>query len=129
MIHLRRFLQSVHHALRGVVLVFRHEQSFRLQMIGAFVVVVLGIWLSIRPTEWIVILLLIGAVLCLEIINSIFERLVDVLKPRLHPDIRDMKDLMAGCVLVVSLVALGSGAVIFIPKLIPIVEEILYTVQ
>jgi diacylglycerol kinase len=56
-------------------------------------------------------------VLVLEIINSIFERIVDVYKPRLNPYVRDIKDMMAAAVLIASLGAAIIGLMIFIPYL------------
>ena len=116
MIHPRQFFSSVRHALRGVGVVFRSEQSFRLQVAGAVVALVAGFAARLSRNEFIVVLLLIGAVLTLEIINSIFERLVDSFQPRIHPVVRDVKDIMAGAVLIVSFVALVVGAVIFWPS-------------
>jgi undecaprenol kinase len=72
---------------------------------------------ELRAEEWIVILLLVGSVLALEMINSIFERIVDTFKPRIHPAVRDIKDIMAATVLVASLIAAIIGLTIFIPEI------------
>jgi undecaprenol kinase len=108
-----RLKRSFAHALRGVVVVFRHEQSFRLQVIAAATVIFLAILFSVSSSEFIVLLLLIGSILALEMINSIFERIVDSFKPRIHPIVKDIKDIMAGTVLLVSLIAIVIGVAIF----------------
>jgi len=108
-----RLKNSFAHALRGVRVVFHNEQSFRLQSFAAVVIVLLAIWFRVSVFEWIVLLLLIGLVLTLELINSVFERIVDTFKPRIHPIVRDIKDIMAATVLLMSLVALVIGAMIF----------------
>jgi len=98
-----------------VWIVFNSEQSFRLQLFAAIVVGMLGMWFQIRRSEWIVLLLLIGSILSLELINSVFERMIDAFKPRIHPIVRDIKDIMAATVLIVSCIAVIIGLIIFVP--------------
>lgn len=117
MIRLSQFKTSLLHAFRGMRVVFQTEQSFRLQIVTAIGVVVAATWFQVRVYEWIVLLLLIGTVLSLELINSIFERMVDLFKPRLHPMVKDVKDIMAAAVLVMSVLSLVVGLIIFWPYL------------
>ena len=56
--------------------------------------------------------------LILEIINTIFERLLDLLKPRLHQYVKDIKDMTAAAVFISSLAAIIIGLIIFLPPLI-----------
>ena len=117
MIRVQELCSSVRNALRGVSVVFKSEQSFRIQVCGAAVAIVLATTFRISTNQFLIILLLIGAVLTLEIINTIFERLVDSFQPRIHPVVRDIKDIMAGAVLIASIVSLVAGIVIFWPYL------------
>lgn len=117
MIKMKELLQSFKHALRGVRVVFRTEQSFRIQVVIAILVIFAGWFLHLNEFEFIVILSASAAVLVLELINSIFERIVDVFKPRVSPIVRDIKDIMAGTVLVAVTVAVLVGLVIFVPHL------------
>jgi len=120
MIDVKQFYKSFCHALRGLWTVLGTEQSFRLQVSVALVVVI-GAWeLRVSAWAWVVLLLLIGAVLALELLNSVFERIVDTFRPRLHPAIKDMKDIMAGIVLLVSFLAAIIGGIIFWPYLLPL---------
>jgi len=115
MINPSRLKKSFKYAFRGVWIVFNSEQSFRLQLFAAIVVGMLGMWFQIRRSEWIVLLLLIGSILSLELINSVFERMIDAFKPRIHPIVRDIKDIMAATVLIVSCIAVIIGLIIFVP--------------
>ena len=115
MINPSLFAKSLKHALRGVWVVFSSEQSFRIQVFVGVCVLLLAYGFQVRFFEWIVLLLLIGSVLCLEIINSIFERIVDTFKQIIHPIVRDIKDIMAAVVFLASLFALFIGLVIFWP--------------
>ena len=109
----RRFLN----ALRGIVIIYRHEPSFRIQVAIMAVVVGLGFFLRVSRSEWIVLIFASIAVLILEMVNSVFERLSDAFRPRIHPIVADVKDIMAGSVLMVSLGAAIIGLVIFLPHL------------
>lgn len=68
--------------------------------------------------ERILLLLIISLILVLELINATFEKMVDVLKPRIHSYVEIIKDLMAAAVLFASLGAAVIGLVIFVPHFI-----------
>src|SRR3989339_847889 len=118
MIELSRLVKSFSHALRGVRVAFKTEQSFRIQIGIAFFVILFAFFFQIQAFEWIVLLLLVESVLILELINSIFERIIDTFKPRIHPVVRDIKDIMAGVVLLGSLISLFVGITIFFPHVL-----------
>ncbi|MCX6714591.1 MAG: diacylglycerol kinase family protein [Candidatus Uhrbacteria bacterium] len=115
MIAWKQLQKSFGYATNGLSTVFRSEQSFRLQSIVALCVVVLAMYFRIPHLEFIILLLLIAAVLILELVNSIFERMLDAFKPRLHPIVKEAKDMMAAAVLLMSLFAFVIGILIFLP--------------
>lgn len=114
---IQRFIRSLRHAMRGVLLVLRFERNFRIQVtiglavLGAFLLVPLKAW------EQVVLLVVVALVLVLELLNSSVERLLDLLKPRLDVYAGDVKDMMAGAVLIASLCAILVGLIIFWPHL------------
>lgn len=115
MIYLPQLKKSLINAWHGAVLVFRTEQNFRVQAVVGSLVIIFAFIFQVRWTELIVLILMIGAVLSLEMINSILERIVDTFKPRIHPVVRDIKDIMAATVLTTSVVAAIIGIIIFFP--------------
>ncbi len=125
MIRIRHLFKSIVHALRGVRIVFGSEQNFRIQVYTAVLVVGLGMLFSVKTYEWILLLLLMGSVLTLELVNSVFERIVDSFKPRIHPIVKDVKDIMASAVLIVSVIAAGVGIIIFYPHVADLVRALL----
>ena len=58
---------------------------------------------------------MISFVLIMEIINSAFEKIADMFKPRIHVYAEIVKNIMAGAVLISSLTALVIGIIIFYP--------------
>lgn len=121
MISVHNLCSSLRNATRGVTVVFKTEQSFRIQTFGAVCAIAASLFFRISTYQFLIVLLLVGAVLTLEIVNTIFERFVDSFQPRIHPVVRDIKDIMAGAVLIVSIVSLIVGIVIFAPYLDEIV--------
>ncbi|MBU4315151.1 diacylglycerol kinase [Patescibacteria group bacterium] len=115
MISLKRFGRSMKYAFRGIFKVMAREHSFRVQVVAGAIVFIIILFVPLQVWERIVLLLLVGAVLVLEMINSIFERLSDGLKPRLNDMVKDVKDMMAGAVLITAFVACIVAIMILYP--------------
>ncbi|MCX6780736.1 MAG: diacylglycerol kinase family protein [Candidatus Magasanikbacteria bacterium] len=120
---LSSFTKSFVFAARGIKTVWKEERSFRVQVLGAIAVCFLMATFSLKPWEYIVLTLTIAGVLILEIVNTVVERFVDMVKPRLHSYVGSIKDMMAGAVLLMSFAATIIGAIIFIPHIIAFVIQ------
>ena len=118
MISPKRFMKSLRYAFRGLRNVARHEHSFRLQLLGLIVIVVCLFVLELAVWEQIMLILLSAAVLIMEVLNSIVERITDGLKPRLSPMVKEVKDMMAGAVLLTALASTIIGLMILIPAVL-----------
>jgi len=112
---------SLKHALHGVKIVFKTENSFKIQVAVGAIIVIFAFWFPLESWERVVILMLIGFVLIMELVNSVFERLVDSFRSRVHPVVRDIKDIMAAAVLLASLFAAIVGLLIFIPHFLELI--------
>jgi diacylglycerol kinase len=113
--------RSFRAAARGIAVALREERSFRVMVACALIVIALICLLPLSVAERLLLLLVTGTVLVLELLNTALERFVDVMKPRLSPYVRDVKDLMAAAVLlasgvaaIIALVILGPYAVLFL---------------
>ena len=112
---IKNLFRSVKHAIHGIWLVFRYEQNFRIHCVAALCVI--GALIIFQPPkqEALLVIIVIISILVLEIINSVLERLIDVLKPRLHHQVKIIKDMMAAMVLIASIGAVVVGALVFVP--------------
>lgn len=117
MFSLQRLLKSFKTAFEGLVFVFKTEPNFRIQILFAFLALAMAYIFNLRTVEWIVIIVLIMLVLVMEILNTALEQFTDLLKPRLHHYVKDIKDVMAAAVLLTSLGALLIGTIIFWPHI------------
>jgi len=114
----KRFVRSLKHALSGLRYTLEHETNFRIQLIISLAVFVLMFYFPTRIIEKGILILIIMIVLVLELINTVFERLSDILKPRVHFYVKEIKDIMAATVLISSVGAVIIGLIIFLPYLI-----------
>jgi len=114
MFSLRNFFRSLRYALAGFRFVWR-ENNFKIQIIIGLVVIILMFVYHLSRLEKVALLITIVAVLVLESLNTIFEHLSDILKPRLHDYVKIIKDIMAATVLITSLGAVVIGLIIFWP--------------
>ncbi len=114
---LRTVRKSVRYAWRGLRYVFLHEQNFRIQLVIAFVVLLVMLALRIHAWETVALVLMMCVVLILEILNTVVERFVDILKPRLNEYSQIIKDMMAAAVFLAAVASAVVGCVIFYPYL------------
>jgi len=117
MFSFKRLINSFRHAFFGIWYTFRQEQSFRVQIVVALAVIGLMFYFKIKSWEKITLFLVVTMVLVLELINTVIERFIDILKPRIHNYVRDIKDIMAAIVLISSIGAVVIGFLIFWPYL------------
>lgn len=105
------------YALSGLFIVLREERNLRIHLVIACFVILTGIFVNLNQIEWIVIMLTIHFVILMELINSIIERLIDYIKPDIHPTAKKIKDISAAIVLIAAMMSVIIGLFIFLPKL------------
>ena len=110
-----RFSRSFSYAVKGIFFAIRNEKNFQIEVLVGVVAVVSMLVLPLSSLERSLIVLSVALVLTLELANTALERVMDILKPRVHPYARVIKDVMAGAVLLASLSAIAIGLVIFLP--------------
>ncbi|MCX6796412.1 MAG: diacylglycerol kinase family protein [Candidatus Falkowbacteria bacterium] len=118
MIKIKRLLKSFIYAGKGLQRTFVEEQNFKIQILLAVVAIALGFLFKISNLEWCVLIFTISLVLLMELANSAVERVTDILKPRIHDYVKEIKDIMAATVFLASLVAIIIGLIIFLPYII-----------
>ena len=115
---IKRLFKSFTYAFRGISKTFLEEQNLQIQSIVGIIIIIIAYFLKISSIEWSLIILAIFVVILMEMINSAIERITDALKPRIHSYVKEIKDIMAGAVMLSSLLAIIIGLIIFIPYII-----------
>lgn len=112
---MKHLVRSFAHAIKGILFTLRSERNFQVEVAMAGVVFFLMFLLPLSHFENIVLVIAIMLVLAFELVNTAIERVMDILKPRVHPYARVVKDVMAGAVFVISFGTLLLGVIIFFP--------------
>ncbi len=115
---LKNRIKSVGFAFKGLFLLLRTEASIQVQFVIALIVTAAGFYFEISTTEWILQLLAIGLVMGIEGLNTAVEKLADFVHPEHHQKIGFIKDVSAGAVMAVSIMATIAGLIIYLPKMI-----------
>ena len=118
MIDVTRLKQSLRDAFRGFGRVFRQEQNFRVHLLVGIVIIVVAIVLPLSRMERLFLVFLVTSIVVLELLNSALELLVDILKPRLHEHVGQVKDILAAMVAAAAFGAAFIGGAIFLPYLL-----------
>jgi len=104
-------------AWNGIMDAVRSERNFRIHLAFGLLAIFTGFLLRISRVEWALIVLVIGMVLVTELFNTAIEKVIDYLKPDIHPSAKFVKDVAAGTVLISAFAAVVIGCLIFIPRL------------
>lgn len=105
--------ESFRHALRGIAFAFAGEKNFKVHTAAALIAIALGFYFQLSAVRWALLLLQIAMVITVELINSAFERTVDMIVQEYHIEAKRIKDMAAGAVLVISMTAVINGLLIF----------------
>lgn len=115
-----KFFKAFYYAGRGIISALS-ERNVRFHVGAMLLVVLAGIQLGLSQTEWYVVLILIGSVLSAELVNTAIEDLANHVRDDLkigYSATARTRDVAAGAVLIVAIVAALIGTMIFLPKVL-----------
>lgn len=99
----KHFINSLEFAWQGIKTVFREERNMRKHVAFGVTAIVFGFLFSLTLAEWLWLLLAVFLVWLAEIINTIFENVVDMFTDfHFHPIGKKVKDMAAGAVLLTA---------------------------
>ena len=111
------------YAINGLISAIRSEINMRIHIIASVLVCIAGFYFQISSIEWIVLVLCIVLVISFELINTSIEELCNMVHPEYHPIIKKVKDIAAAAVLVAAMGSVIAALIIFLPKLISLVNS------
>lgn len=109
----RSLFNSFKSAFRGLIIAYVSQRNFRIQVSFAILVIYFGIKFRVGTLNMIILLFTILLVLSFELINTSIEFLSDKIESKYDQLIRNSKDIVAGMVLIASLVSVIIGFIIF----------------
>ena len=111
-------IKSFRFAFEGIGYVFLTQKNAQIHLIIIILVLALAFWLAIPLRDLALILLTIGMVLGAEFINTALEEIINLVSPGQHPLAKTTKDVSAGAVLLLAIIAVLIGILILGPPLL-----------
>ena len=110
-----RLIKSLGYAIHGIYLLFKGTINARIHFLAVGVTSIAGFYFAITNLEWLSILICFAMVLSTEAINTALEKLCDKINPTFDNNIKEIKDLSAGAVLITAIISVIIGILIFWP--------------
>jgi len=110
---MKGFLWSFYHAFSGICYLVKNERNFKIHLTSFTLVILAGFYFKITNQEWINVLGISGLVMSLEAINTSIERMSDMVSKDQNHQIKIIKDVSAGAVLIASILAVIIGVLVF----------------
>ncbi len=113
-----KLVKSFGYAFAGIRKFVMHERQAPIHLAATIVVIIAAIYFRVSINEAIALTIAIGMVWTAEMFNTCVEKAMDMISTQENEQIKFVKDIAAGAVLVASIAALIIGLFIFIPKII-----------
>lgn len=110
---MRKFSKSLSFAIKGLFEVFRTQRNFKIQIAFALTAFVLSFVLNLDESQILWISLSVAIVLILETLNTLVEKMMDLIHPHYNPVVGVIKDLGAAAVLIAANFSIVVATVIF----------------
>jgi len=120
---MKKIIRSFGFAFKGVAYATATQLNFRVHLAATAVAVLLGFALHISLNDWEWVMLSITLVLVAELFNTMIEALVDLVSPEYNEKAGHIKDMSAGAVVIAALFAFIIGLIVFIPKLLLLINH------
>lgn len=117
---IKKLFYSFKYAGEGFLVALKTERNLKIHIFVMTFVIILGIFLKINKTEWIICIILFALVISVELFNTAIETVVDIAMPYKNEKAKFAKDVAASAVLVSAIMSAIIGCIIFIPKIINI---------
>ena len=109
----RSLKKSFSYAIRGVVYCIGNERNMRIHIAVAANILLFSLIYKLNRMEYGLLFIAIGLVLVCEMINTAIETVVNLGSSSYHNLARIAKDVAAGAVLLVAVIAVVIGLVLF----------------
>lgn len=118
-----RLVRSFGYAFRGIGAMLATQPNARIHATATVLAIAAAWWLKVSAAEWCAVVLAIGLVWAAEGFNTAVEALVDLASPEFHRLAERAKDVAAGAVLCGAIAAAITGAIVFVPKILALLDS------
>lgn len=100
-------------AFSGIWFAIKSESHVRFHLIAGFYVILFSFFYSLSKAQWGVILFLISGIITAEIFNTAIEYLCDLSTQSYDSVVKITKDVAAGAVLIMSIIAVAIAFIFY----------------
>lgn len=119
-----KFVKSLGYAINGIIYAFKEQHNIIYMLIIGLIAIVSIFIFKISRIEAVIVIIICFAVIILEIFNTALEKLIDKLHPKQNIIIGIVKDMLAGAVLLASVMAVFVGIMIFLRPFLQVLKSI-----
>ena len=115
---IKRHTISFKNAFAGIWWAFTTQPNFKVHLVLSLMAVLLGFYVQLSPTEWVIVVFTIVLGLSAEMINTAIEAMCDAIITVWRKEIKIAKDVAAGMMLTVAFGSVVVAGLIILPKLL-----------
>ncbi|MFL2603090.1 MAG: diacylglycerol kinase family protein [Cryomorphaceae bacterium] len=119
-----RRLKGIIIAINGMFFLLKNEEAIKVQSFVFLIIIALGFYFEITSKEWIIHIILIGFILTTEALNTVAEKICDLINPKYDERIKLIKDISAGAVSFAVLSSLIILLIIYFPYIKQLINSI-----
>jgi diacylglycerol kinase (ATP) len=117
-ISMSKQVNGFRYAFAGIEKFILSERNAVIHLAATILVAIAALIFRVSLSEGIALTIAVGLVWMAEMFNTCIEKIMNFISMDEHVEIRLIKDIAAGAVLIASSTALIVGLIIFIPKVI-----------
>lgn len=118
---IRKVIRKWSYSLVGLSTAFKEEKSLWAYLAILPLLIGVGIWVNLSISNWAVVIITIFLVISIEVINTALEAAVDTISFQYNVKVKKIKDIAAGATLVITLGAIITLLVIYIPAIMEVI--------
>jgi diacylglycerol kinase len=120
-----KFGRSLMNASRGIAHALSRERNITIQVVIGIIVMILSLLLGVSKAGLMFIIIACFFVIIMELVNTAIEHLIDKINPDYDKDYGRIKDMMAGAVLLATILAVIIGILVLASPIVLFVERII----
>lgn len=118
MINFLKLKKSFGYAFRGIYYAFLENQNLKIHFFAAFLVILASVFFHVSHFEMGILGVMILLVISSEMINTVMEKIADIVKKEYSREVEIAKDVSAGMVLLIAIGSIIVGILIFLPYIL-----------
>ncbi len=118
-------IQSFRVAFTGIWYTLQTQRNAQIHVTIALLIIIVAFALNISLTEWAILALTTGFVIAAEMLNTATEAAMDFATTEFNPQVKIVKDVAAGAVLISAITAVVVGLLILGPPLLRQVQPLI----